>query len=269
MARTCATCTHPERLEIDRALIAGESILKISRLYGVSANSLHNHAQNHLSRQLVQAMEKKQLTQDFDLLNKIDSILTRTEQIFTRNFNKKRDRIALEAIKEQRNTIELLAKISFALHEAKKLEAQQTQSSHIEEQNQQLMEDLKVLTIDELKVFMALTQKIESQDKTIKVLPQLPSSRFETGFDGEYDTNEFDTKNLDDEPKQKIQSSRFDPGFDSRLDTNNLDNKLESNLDNKLESKLESNLDTQNIDTQPKQKIRRTKFRKKTFVSPQ
>lgn len=177
MANLCATCNHPKRIEIDRALIQGLAVSNLSREYGVSANSLHYHKQNHLSRQLVTALEQKQLTEDFNLLQRIDDILSKAQDIFNRNYAKKRDGMALKALKEQRSIIELLAKISFALHEAKRLENEHLTEQQEEEQNQQYMDDLQILTMDELLMFQKLTQKIESQDKTLIILPVKKESR--------------------------------------------------------------------------------------------
>lgn len=169
MANLCATCNHPNRIEIDRALIQGKAVSVLSRKHGVSANSLHYHKENHLTRQLVTAMEKKQLTEDFNLLERIDDILNKAKDIFDRNYAKKRDGIALKALKEQRSTIELLAKISFALHEVKKLEGEHLSQQQVEEQEQEYMESLKILTFEELVIYQKLTEKIESQDKTIVI----------------------------------------------------------------------------------------------------
>ena len=60
MTMVCSICNHPKKLEIDRALIQGLNFSKIARDYEVSSDALRNHRDNHLSRQLVTAMEKKE-----------------------------------------------------------------------------------------------------------------------------------------------------------------------------------------------------------------
>ncbi len=48
MARTCTICSHPERLEIDKQLLRGDSIAGISRNFAVSEDSLSRHRDTHL-----------------------------------------------------------------------------------------------------------------------------------------------------------------------------------------------------------------------------
>jgi len=48
MARTCTICSHPERLEIDKQLLRGDSIAGISRNFAVSEDSLSRHRDKHL-----------------------------------------------------------------------------------------------------------------------------------------------------------------------------------------------------------------------------
>ena len=70
-------CSHPRRLEIDRELVQGKSPSKIARNYGVNSQAVWRHAHNHLSRQLVQAYDKKELAESMDLLSRIEDILSR------------------------------------------------------------------------------------------------------------------------------------------------------------------------------------------------
>jgi hypothetical protein len=53
--RTCATCSHPKRVEIEREVLAGTSFRRIEALYGASASSVLRHRDNCLSRSIVRA----------------------------------------------------------------------------------------------------------------------------------------------------------------------------------------------------------------------
>lgn len=130
MTMVCKICSHPKRLEIDREIVQGGNLSKIARKYGLPYNSLYNHSQNHLSRQLVQAYEKKELAESLNLLNRIEDMLNKAEEIFNRNYEAKKDLTALKALGEQRNTIELLAKIAAYLHETRALELQSKQEDY-------------------------------------------------------------------------------------------------------------------------------------------
>lgn len=46
MARSCVTCQHLKRPEIDRRLAAGEPMAQVARDYELNASSLHRHRTN-------------------------------------------------------------------------------------------------------------------------------------------------------------------------------------------------------------------------------
>jgi len=48
MARTCGTCQHLKRPEIDRRLAAGEPVSRVARDYDLTLSSLHRHRVNCL-----------------------------------------------------------------------------------------------------------------------------------------------------------------------------------------------------------------------------
>src|SRR5512133_2037616 len=119
MKRECSICTDPQRLEIDRAIVNGGSLASIAKKFEVSYSTLNRHAAEHISRQLAKAWEKRELADSHDLLNKIDNMISKAEDIFNRNYRAKRDVTALKALDSQRNTIDLLARISYNLHQAR------------------------------------------------------------------------------------------------------------------------------------------------------
>lgn len=163
MPKPCPICTHPKRLAIDREIISGTSILKISRKYGQKQDPLYQHAKNHLSRQLVQAYEKKALSESMDLLGMIEDILIKAKAIFDRNFEAKKDVTALKALSEQRATIELLSKIAAYLHESRAMELQ-TATKGYEVRRQEEERDMAKTIIDNLNsaeadMFIQLLEK--------------------------------------------------------------------------------------------------------------
>ncbi len=130
MAMACHICNHPKRLQIDRQLVEGKSFQMISNAYAVDWQAVRRHKENHLSRQLVQAFSRKELGESLDLMNRIDQMLCRAEKIFQRNYDQKRDGLALKALGEQRSTIELLAKIAAYLHESRAMELQTAKTDY-------------------------------------------------------------------------------------------------------------------------------------------
>lgn len=173
---SCTVCTHPKRLEIDRRIVSGANLANLAKEFGLPYSSTYNHAQIHVSRQLTQVMEKRATAEQFDLLERIDGTIIRAEKIFLRNFEKGRDLVALKALSEQRATFELLAKISYALHQAKQAEIElaRLNSGEISQEDKQAFQKkLKVLTIPELEMLLALQEKLEKQDPSIEIIPDV------------------------------------------------------------------------------------------------
>lgn len=163
MSIKCSICSHPRRLEIDRAIVKGGNLTKMAQNFGVQYYALYTHSREHIARQLSEAWHKKEIEADFDLLRKIDGIIAKTERIFERNYQAKKDGIALKALDSQRNTIQLLTQISFALHQAKITELEilkQKSGETRQDQKEQYQKDLQVLTFEELQVFQRLIDKM-------------------------------------------------------------------------------------------------------------
>jgi FixJ family two-component response regulator len=55
MGRICTRCSHPQRQEIDRALVAGRGNRRIAARYGLSENALRRHRGEHIPELLLQA----------------------------------------------------------------------------------------------------------------------------------------------------------------------------------------------------------------------
>ena len=60
MPMTCRVCGHKKRLEIDRALLEGQSLRDIARRTGTTASSLQRHKVDHLVPSLVKAYQAQE-----------------------------------------------------------------------------------------------------------------------------------------------------------------------------------------------------------------
>jgi hypothetical protein len=152
-------------LEIDREIIQARSFEAISRQFGVSSAAVSHHSHEHLSRQLVQAYQQRELSESMNLLGRIDKILLHAEEIFDRNFKARRDHVALKALGEQRQTIDMLARISMYLHEARAAELQSIHQDQ-EAQRKTEIEGITRLMLDrlnsaELDIFEKLSEKVQ------------------------------------------------------------------------------------------------------------
>jgi hypothetical protein len=170
----CQICNlnKSDRLEAERRALAGGNFQQISRDYSVSAVSLRNHMDNHVSRQLAKSQEMKQAIDNAGLVSEIEDLLKRSKGILRRAERDGKLGIALGAIRETRGTLELMAKICATIYQiqAQELQAQQMQqedSSSIESQ-----EGLKRLSDAELSLLIALYEKIagERTDDVVKAI---------------------------------------------------------------------------------------------------
>ena|SRR6516164_9120020 len=59
MSRTCSTCQHLKRAEIDHRLAAGEPGKQIAQAYGINPSSLHRHRTNCLGLASANAIKKQ------------------------------------------------------------------------------------------------------------------------------------------------------------------------------------------------------------------
>jgi len=167
MGQLCKVCSHPKRLEIDRMIVAGSPILRISRIYGMTCNGIRAHAQNHLSRQLVQAVEKKSLTESGELLAQIEEILSKVRAICNRNYDLGRDLLALKALSEWRGTLQLVSQIAMNLHEARALELaiEQTKNREVDDTRSKEFVNrvFDRLNAGEVKLYLALVDRISGE----------------------------------------------------------------------------------------------------------
>jgi hypothetical protein len=62
MPRSCSICANPERAEIDRRLVEGQSYRSISADTGTSSSALRRHT-NHLAAEIAQAQATQQAQQ--------------------------------------------------------------------------------------------------------------------------------------------------------------------------------------------------------------
>src|SRR5215469_12714906 len=69
MARLCAVCIHPRRVEIDRVLVMGEPRTTMARSFGISSDSMDRHVKNgHIERKVRAAVERAQVREGESLI---------------------------------------------------------------------------------------------------------------------------------------------------------------------------------------------------------
>jgi len=118
MSQRCSICLHPERAEIDKAIIKRVSNRAIASQYGMSTASVQRHKTAHIPKDLVIAKDAKDVAEAGNLLSELTDLKDRTERILAKCEQAGDLRTALLGIKELRNCVELLLKVSGELQPA-------------------------------------------------------------------------------------------------------------------------------------------------------
>lgn len=129
--RTCSICVHPQRHEIDRALIGRDSSLRdIEGQFGVSRSALSRHKREHLLRILRESEETERLQLKGELLDQVELLKEEAWSIKEQARTAGNLPTALTAIREARASIELLLEL------------------RLEEEIQQIREEIAEMRID-------------------------------------------------------------------------------------------------------------------------
>ncbi len=111
MPRTCTICRHPERQEIEIALLKGEAYRTIADRTGTRKTSLLRHRREHLPAKLARAAEGKDTMEGHELLDRLDALVRETQAILHEARGSKDNELALKAIARAEGQIELQARL--------------------------------------------------------------------------------------------------------------------------------------------------------------
>lgn len=118
MPRKCSVCSHKDRDSIDVAIADQKvSYRHLASKYGVSLSSMYRHGRNHVPEMLAKAHEIKEVAHADNLLERIESLITQSEQLLTHGQTKKQGRDWAAGLRELRKSYELLARVSGELDE--------------------------------------------------------------------------------------------------------------------------------------------------------
>lgn len=118
MARHCTICDHPRREEIDTALIENIGYRAVAKRFGVSESATFRHRNAHLPLVMLKAHEAEAIIRADNLLGQVQTLQERAMRILTEAEDSGDLRIALQALREARGNIELIAKLMGQLNES-------------------------------------------------------------------------------------------------------------------------------------------------------
>ena len=80
MPRTCTICSHAQRLEIERAIVAGTSLRTISGQFGPSKTAVLRH-RSHVADTIARSTEARELVRTGTLLDDVRAGERRAERL--------------------------------------------------------------------------------------------------------------------------------------------------------------------------------------------
>ncbi len=111
MPRVCTICTHPKRVAIDRALLAGEAYRSIASRFDTSTAALQRHKKDHVPAHVAKAKEAEQVADADNLLQQIKALRNRAISILQKAEHAGDYRTALMGIREARGCVETLMEV--------------------------------------------------------------------------------------------------------------------------------------------------------------
>ncbi len=117
MPRSCSVCTHPDRRQIDGAIVEGVSHRDVARQFGLGRNAIDNHAERHLPATLTRSAEVAEVIHADDLLTEVRARERRADDLGRQAERAGDLRTALQALREWRGLAEFRAKVAGELDE--------------------------------------------------------------------------------------------------------------------------------------------------------
>ncbi len=122
MARPCSVCRHPDREEIDRALIAGDPLADVSERSGISSQSLIRHRAAHVPtaamQEGAQAVVVAEAAHGASLLGGACSLRDKALSLLHKAEVAGDLRTALMGVREAARCLELMAKLTGDIDES-------------------------------------------------------------------------------------------------------------------------------------------------------
>lgn len=111
MPRTCSVCAHPQRHQIEKALVAGGSLRDIAGQYALTKSAVERHKGEHLPVTLVKAQEAEEVRHALDVVAQLRTINGAALTVLRDARAAGDGDLALKAIDRIHKQIELQAKL--------------------------------------------------------------------------------------------------------------------------------------------------------------
>jgi hypothetical protein len=109
--RTCTICKHPQRAEIDAAIVGRKDLQDVAKLYDVSKYSVQRH-QTHVVELIARSPAGEDFGNALSLVGSIIKLEQETDEIFQKAKLSKDHKTCLAAIDRKQSLLEFRAKVS-------------------------------------------------------------------------------------------------------------------------------------------------------------
>lgn len=145
MPAHCATCEHPERETIDRALVLGDvPIRELARRYGMHRTSLSRHKAAHIAPALAQVVAERSAAGPRSAMDRIEELIDRVGRVLDKAEQDGQAKLFLDAARELRGLVDLLARITGELRDTPQVAVVLAQTGEWQE-----FRDRLLLTLDD------------------------------------------------------------------------------------------------------------------------
>lgn len=117
MPRQCSVCGHPQRQDIDKALLGGESNRRIATQYSLSEAAVRRHKADHLPARMTKAKAAEEVSQADDLLAHSRALWSKATALLLKAEQAGDLRTALSGIGQARACLELYARLAGELND--------------------------------------------------------------------------------------------------------------------------------------------------------
>lgn len=108
----CGGCAHPEREALDAALVSGQTDTAVAERFGLTRDAVGRHRRGHLSPALKAVAAERETAGARTALDRLEALHDRAERVLAAAEAEGKAALSLQAIRELRSTVELIAKLT-------------------------------------------------------------------------------------------------------------------------------------------------------------
>lgn len=110
MPRRCSVCIHPDRQQIDQAIVSGNSYRTVAQQFAISRDAVVRH-RRHLSVAVINPLSSGQISPPETLLAQLEELRSEAQRLKQKAEREGDYRAALAAVRELCRIVELVAKL--------------------------------------------------------------------------------------------------------------------------------------------------------------